>query len=577
VVDPAGDRLTTSARALLEVRCGVASERGRRPDNQDFAACWSGDGARRSLHGVIAAVADGVGGAKGGRVAAELAVHGVIDGLLGQSEALSVQRAASVAIAAINRWIHATGRTDPALAGMACTLTALVLRGRRMHVLHVGDTRLYRLRDDELKLLTTDHTPGRPGVSSELTRAIGGEDDVRVDYAEHAARANDRLLLVSDGVHGALSHSALAAALSRREAPESTARRLVEAALGTSVGDNATALVLDVLDLPPPDEGDLQGLIAARPIRPPPRQGAEVDGYALDQMLADAQYSRVFRGRDTRDGRVVVLKFPKPGAAEEATFRQAYLRESWIAARVRSPFVGEMLEPEEGRATQLYAVMPFYGDETLERRLLRAPPVRLAEGLAIATQLGKAIAALHRAGVVHRDVKPDNVLLTPAGVRLIDLGVARLPHMAEFTPSDVPGTASYMAPEMLHGQPGDESSDLFALGVTLWRMWAGGAYPYGEVEPFSRPRFGVPAPLSRRRPDLPSWLDQALARAIAAEPRERPADVLELVLELESGMATGAPSVSHRRSFYERDPTRFWQLVSAVLLGALIASWVFRA
>ena len=233
-------------------------------------------------------------------------------------------------------------------------------------------------------------------------------------------------------------------------------------------------------------------------------------------MLADGRYSRVFRGRDTRDGRAVVLKFPKPGARRGGTFRQAFLRESWIAARVRSPFVGEVLEPPEGRASQLYSVMPFYGDDTLERRLLRGPPVRLAEGVAIATRLGKAVAALHRAGVVHRDIKPDNVILMPNGLKLIDLGVARLPHLEEFAAPDVPGTPSYMAPELLDGQPGDESSDLFALGVTLWRMWSGGAYPYGEIEPFSRPRFGRPTPLVQKRPDLPSWLDQLLARAIAS-------------------------------------------------------------
>ena len=74
--------------------------------------------------------------------------------------------------------------------------------------------------------------------------------------------------------------------------------------------------------------------------------------------------------------------------------------------------------------------------------------------------------------------------------------------------ADTPGTPSYMAPELLAGSsPGDERSDVFALGVTLYRMWSGGAYPYGEVEPFSRPRFRAPAPLLARRPDLPAWLD----------------------------------------------------------------------
>jgi serine/threonine protein kinase len=354
----------------------------------------------------------------------------------------------------------------------------------------------------------------------------------------------------------------------------------VDAALSGTVGDNATAMVIDVLALAPPDRGDIETVIASRPILPLPREGAEIDGFLLERMLADAQYSRVFRGRDTRDGSTVVLKFPKPGAAEESIFRQAYLRESWIAGRVRSPYLGEILEPPDGRGSQLYAVMPFYGDETLERRLLRGPPLRFDDGITIAIRLGKAVAALHRAGVIHRDIKPENVLLTgnlgQTGLRLIDLGVARLPNLEDVASRDMPGTPSYMAPELLAGGVGNESSDLYALGVTLWRMWSGGAYPYGEIEPFSHPRFGPTAALERKRPDLPAWLTNELTRAVAVDPRERPADVVEFVSALEAGIVTGAPSMQKQRSAYAADPLRFWKVVAALLFAGLMASLALR-
>ena len=136
----------------------------------------------------------------------------------------------------------------------------------------------------------------------------------------------------------------------------------------------------------------------------------------------------------------------------------------------------------------------------------------------LATRIARAVAALHRARVIHRDIKPDNILLLKdGGLKLIDLGVARLPQLEDFPAEDIPGTPSYMAPELFSGAAGDEMTDLFALGVTIYRMFAR-SYPYGEIEPFMKPRFGRPASLAARRPDLPAWLDAAIARAIAVDP-----------------------------------------------------------
>src|SRR5271157_6104021 len=100
---------------------------------------------------------DGVGGAKGGRVAAETAVRGFLDGFWDLPETMEVRRAAARVVNALNGWIHDLGRQDPALAGMGCTFTALVLRGRIAHLLHIGDTRAYRLSGGRMACLTTDH------------------------------------------------------------------------------------------------------------------------------------------------------------------------------------------------------------------------------------------------------------------------------------------------------------------------------------------------------------------------------------------------------------------------------------
>jgi serine/threonine protein phosphatase PrpC len=558
----------------LDARAGFATATGGRERNEDFAA-FAG-GADYPGKGVVAAIADGVGGAKGGRVAAELAVRSFIEGYRGQSELLSVRQTSGRSLDAINRWVHTLGRSDVSLEGMACTFTALILRGRQAHVVHVGDSRLYRLRDGTLSRLTTDHASPLRGLSHMLTRAVGAADSLRVDYDAEPARVHDRYLLCSDGVHGGLSDKWLHDELSRRSAPEETAHSLVEAALAARIGDNATALVVDVIDLPHADQLDLELAIAAKPIAPPPRIGSTVDGFELGKLLSDGRYSRVFEAIDTVRQRTVILKFPKPVTGADTVLRQAFLREAWIAARVRSPFVCEVIDLPPDRATCLYSAMPFYEGETLEQRLRREPAMPLADGLRIAVMLSKAVAALHRAGIIHRDIKPDNVILEPSGsLKLLDLGVARLPNIEEFPAENAPGTPSFMAPELLAGAPGEQKSDLFALGVTIYRMFAR-SYPYGEIEPFSHPRFGRPTSLLSHRPDLPAWLDQVLARAVAVAPEERFDDVIEFMFAIEHGATDAAAAPPRRRGLYDRNPLLFWQGIAALLGFLLLAALALR-
>jgi serine/threonine protein kinase len=218
--------------------------------------------------------------------------------------------------------------------------------------------------------------------------------------------------------------------------------------------------------------------------------------------------------------------------------------------------------------------LPFYEGETLERRLSRPPGLSLTSGLDYAIKLAGGVAALHRAGIIHRDIKPENVILEAIrdrqvpGLRLIDLGVARLPYMEDIPAPYAPGTPSYMAPELFAGAQGDERSDQFALGVTIYRMFTG-AYPYGEIEAFSHPRFKRAKPLAAHRPDLPAWLDQALARATAADPDERFGDVFEFIFALEHGAIRAAPPTPRPQPLYDRNPLLFWKVVCALLALAL--------
>lgn len=560
---------------MLDIRIGIHTEQGPRANNQDFAAAHLGDRISRARHGVIAVVADGVAGAKGGRVASETVARGVIEGFLDTSPSLGVRQAMAPVIEALNEWICTQGRQDPDLDRMATTMTTLVVRDRRAHVLHVGDSRLYLFRDGELIQLTTDHVPDQPDQRHILLRAIGLASGVRIDYASRPVARGDRFVLCSDGLHGYLADGQIHRVLLQALPPEQTARALAEAALAAGGRDNVTVLVAEVVDLAPADMDELTADIAALPIPPLPNAGETVDGFLLTSLLADGRYARVFRAKDTTDDdRETVLKFPKPTFNDNPAFRASFAREQWVGGQIRSHLIGEMLTLAPERQTRLYLAQPFYEGATLEERLGRPAPVSLREGIGFGILIAKAVAKLHGAGVVHRDIKPENVILTgPGSLRLMDLGIARLPGRDDRAIGDGAGTASYRAPEMFDGAPGDEATDIYALGVTLYRIFAK-AYPYGEIEPFSRPHFGMPAPLSRHRPDLPHWLELLLERAVAVDRNERPATALVLALELENGLADQAAANVRsrlRKPFIERQPVRFWQLVCVILLLLVLA------
>jgi serine/threonine protein phosphatase PrpC len=563
----------TGVRASI----GFASKTGLRKANEDFAGAVLGAELPQPRQEVIAAIADGIGGAKGGRIAAETAVRGFLDGFCDLPETMEVQRAGARIVSALNGWINTMGRQDPKVGGMGCTLTALVLRGRVAHLLHVGDTRAYRLSGDRLTCLTIDHVRQVDGGRSHtLNRALGVEAEVRLDYATQPVTLHDRFLLCSDGVHGFLTEQSIAGILRQRSAPEETAGALVAAALQSGSTDNCTALVLDVVALPMAGSADVSAAILHLPVIPVPIIGETIDGFVLSALISDGRYTRLFGAEDEIEGGTVALKFPKPEIASVDAYRAAFVREAWVGARVHNPWVGRVIELPPGRQTCLYTVMPLYQGELLETRLSRSPALGLEEGRNITVKLARAVAALHRAGIIHRDIKPDNVILEAGGsLKLIDLGVVRVPGLEEFPPENIPGTAAYMAPEMFAGEPGNEATDIYALGVTMFRAFTG-EFPYGNLDATSLPRRDRPKDFSGLRPDLPAWLQTGLARAIAVDPAQRFHDTTEFAFEMEAGPSRAPAETRRPRTLYERAPLQVWQGLAALLALALLVSLLVR-
>jgi serine/threonine protein phosphatase PrpC len=557
----------------IKASVGFFSATGPRSANEDFAGAVFGTDLPQPRRDVVAAIADGIGSAKGGRVAAETAVRGFLDGMCELPETTEVRRSGAQVLNALSAWMHSQGQRDLSLAGMGCTFTGLVLRGRVAHVLHVGDTRAYRLSGQRLTCLTTDHVrEDHSQRAGTLYRALGVEPEARLDYIAQPTARHDRFLLCSDGVHGSMIDESIADILRARSAPSDTARALVAAALDSGSTDNCTALVLDVVELPTAESADIGAAIMHLPIIPTPQGGETIDGFVLKTLLSEGRYTRLFAATDEIEGGDVVLKFPKPKVAEVSAYRQAFLREAWVGARVDSPWLGRIIELPQGRQTCLYTVMPLYQGELLETRITRSPALGLEEGRHIAIRLARAAAALHRDGIIHRDIKPDNVILEGEGsLKLIDLGVVRVPGLEDFPPEDIPGTSGYVAPEMLAGDPGSVATDIYALGVTLFRSFTG-EFPYGNPDAAGAAARDRPKELTALRPDLPSWLQDAIARAIALDPAKRYRDMSELAAELEAGPARAPAPVRRPLTLYERAPLPFWKALAGLLALALLVS-----
>jgi serine/threonine protein phosphatase PrpC len=341
---------------ILRVDIGLATQMGRRAKNEDYVAACLG---RPDASGkkIVAAVADGLGGYKGGREASKTAVRAFIDSFYNFPQ-LSVMQAVSRSLDAINGWIAAQRRVDPDLAGMAAIFTALILAGRSGHVAHVGDTRAYRLSQGRLQQLTNDHTIDTGEDALALSRAMGFEAAVRVDHMAFALQAQDRFLLCSDGVHGVLNPSQLKAFLASERLSQTAADEIVAAAMKGGSTDNISAIVVDILDLPLVNERDLVRRLAALPIAAAPEQGEIIDNFRLDEIIADKSEVRVFSAFDLATGERVVLSFPHRCAAdEEAPRRSAFVSEAWAASRARSPWIGEIIEIDPARQTRLYSAV----------------------------------------------------------------------------------------------------------------------------------------------------------------------------------------------------------------------------
>ena len=519
----------------LKIVVGQSSLVGPRERNEDYCGIVTPTDEQLSTKGALVVVADGVSGNAGGREAAEMTVRSVLADYYATPDTWETHESLDKVLSAANRWLLAQATAHRDLAGMATTLSLLVLRGQRYYLAHIGDTRIYRLRQGALAQLTTDHVWDRPDMRHVLKRAVGLDQHLVVDYAEGALQAGDVFALMSDGVWEALGQKTVHETLGLYDNPQMIADHLTKTALAQGGQDNSTALVVRIEAL---GEDTLSELLAGgKHLAVPPRLkiGEQLDEFEVLAVLHESRASLIYKVRNMHTGQLCVLKTLQPQLAEDTDSCQALLNEEWLAKRVVSQYVPQVLPLSVEKRSKLYYAMSWHDGVTLQQRLDSGHHFTVIGTSRIGIELMRALGVLHRLNIVHRDIKPANIHVDSNNhLRILDLGVALNAGTGSIAAMQNPGTPSFMAPELFAGQVASTSSDIYAAGVTLYHLLTR-RYPYGEIEPFQNPRFGDPVPPTRYRPDIPRWLENIVLKAVARDPKARFETAEEMLLALEHG------------------------------------------
>ncbi|MFM9969848.1 MAG: protein kinase domain-containing protein [Burkholderiales bacterium] len=510
---------------------------------------------------VLLALADGVSGNGGGREAAEYTVRGLLSDYYATPDTWSVAHAFDRVLNAINRWLIAQAASHREFEGMATTLSALVLRGARYTIAHVGDSRICRWRGGELTRLTTDHVWDRADMRHVLTRAVGLDAHLSMDYVEDELRVGDVFVLVSDGVWEPLGDRAMSFLLERHTEPDNAAKALAEEALARGGKDNASALVVRVETLGATGLPETLTHSRRLPLPPKLKPGTTLDGYQIVEVMHDSRVTLVYKARLVATGQYCALKTLQGTLENDTEQRDALMAEEWLARRVLSHYFPQVL-PASIERNYLYYAMSFHEGASLQARLDQGAHFSVAEAVGIGIRMMKGMGALHRLDILHPDVNQANLHIgIDEKFRILDLGAAHSETGAAPT-QGVPGTPSYMAPELIAGEKASTQSDLYAAGVSLYHLLTRN-YPYGEVEPFQHPRFGEPVPPSRYRPDIPRWLDLLLLKAVARERKLRFETAEEMRLALEQGEHKPVLPIP-RTPLLERDRVWLWRSIAVI-------------
>jgi len=301
--------------------------------------------------------------------------------------------------------------------------------------------------------------------------------------------------------------------------------------------------------------------------------GKTISHYKIIEKLGEGGMGVVYKARDTKLDRFVALKFLHPELTRDPEAKARFIHEAQAAAALNHPHICTIYEIDE-HDSQSFIVMEFVEGEDLKDRIQKGP-LQIDDLLSITIQIGEGLHEAHEKGIVHRDIKPGNIMLTSRGqVKILDFGLARLGAHSKLTRTDTTlGTTAYMSPEQTSGKEVDRRTDIWSLGVVLYEMITSVRPFTGEYEPavVYSILHDQPEPVTSRRSQLPMELERIVGKALAKNAAERYPHVEDMLVDLRAlrtvTQSHGIPQKTKTRN------KRNMMIIAGVLALIIIAFW----
>ncbi len=563
---------------VLSLSVGQHSSAGIKAVNQDRCGLSVPEGDEKISRGIIAAIADGISSSEVSQEASEVTIASLLQDYYATPESWSVKTAGERVLQSINAWLYGRSRNsqyryDPD-KGYICTLSTLIFKGNQAYLFHAGDSRIYHWRDSNLRQLSTDHFSHDAETGPVLSRAMGLEHQLDLEYRSLPLKTGDVFILATDGVYDFVSGQQISDTLCQHQHDlQLAADTLVEQALHAGSNDNLTIQILRVESVMTDAE---QTLLNAATLLPPPpalAPGILFEGYEILRELYISSRSHVFLAREISSDSLVALKTLSTDLEQDPEAIERFLMEDWIAKRLDNVHCLKAFDSARPRQS-LYSVTEYIQGQTLSQWLADNPEPTLDEVRRIVCQIARGLQAMHRREMIHQDIRPDNVLIDKTGtVKIIDYGATRIAGLAELgTESElILGTAQFTAPEYFLGQAGTPQSDIFSLGVLTYHLLSRDL-PYGTrvsraFNETAQKKLQYRSLLQSQR-QIPFWVDDSIKKAVHIQPHKRYQEVAEFVYDLSHPNKVFLNKA--RPVLIERNPVLFWQCVSLGLLLILL-------